>query len=137
MPLFIKFSLLIIIAISILPIYPQKLPNLPDPKDLSDKRVTASINSDDLNQIVGIVRQRKWGGLYINLFIEPLPILEISDPKIEYIIDFDRKKITKVLHKNNIIVVVTGSKKRNVTIIYYVSKDNENWVITKKQRIVE
>jgi len=120
-----------------LPIYPQKLPNLPDPKDLSDKRVTASINSDDLNQIVGIVRQRKWGGLYINLFIEPLPILEISDPKIEYIIDFDRKKITKVLPKNNIIVVVTGSKKRNVTIIYYVSKDNENWVITKKQRIVE
>ena len=78
-----KFALLFptIIGVTILPIFPEGALEAPDPVSVDDDRVTASINNEQLNELLSSVRQPMWAGLWglIARLGDGREVLEVRD----------------------------------------------------------
>ena len=74
-------ALVLAIGVSLLPVYPVGQLEPADPTSTIDSRVRATISGSQLNEILQLVRQPRWGGLWATTLRagKALPVIDVTD----------------------------------------------------------
>lgn len=130
--------LVIIISITLLPIYPLgKLP-ITDPEDINDTRVKVKLTQTELESIISDVRNKKWGGFYKSVRgnIQQRPIVSISEWEL---IGYGPKETfspTASQHKELVVYTATEDEVANkMGVLFFFKFIDERWVFSSEAKL--